>query len=152
MDNRATASALGYFLALGIIAVLVAILVAGGGNVIDSKTEVTQHDHLHSQGQILSNELQRVDRMSSRTATDSSLTLSVELHDKSVGVPYDIRIEDTLKENIYDIVLSPQNSQLEVTVKAHISHDVATPTTVKGGDVQITYSTTSGAIEVTGDA
>lgn len=148
-DERGVSTTVGYVLSLGVATLLLTGLLLAAGNFMADQREGASRTELRVVGQQLASDLAGADRLA-QAADDGSVTVRRSLPPRVVGSAYTIRIDQGgAVTDGYVITLEAENG-VTATARFTAETDVATPTSLTGGDVVISYDTDGSAVlEVT---
>lgn len=147
-DRRATSTALGYALALGISAILISGLLIAGGGLMESQRDQSARTELRVVGQTLADDLSSAARLADCPSCE--LTLRTDLPDRVAGQAYQIRVNETPETNVYRLVLTATASDTTTDVRLRTRVPVE-ETTVVGGSLVIEYDPAASRLEVRHD-
>ncbi|MEF8856597.1 MAG: hypothetical protein V5A16_04160 [Haloplanus sp.] len=147
-DNRATSTALGYVLSLGITALLVSGLLLAGGGLMESQRDQTARIELEVIGQTVADDLSSAARLADCDSCE--LRLRIDVPSRVAGEAYLLRIVEVSPPDTYRLALSTGRSNVAVNVTTRTVRPVA-ETTVTGGTMIVEYDPASGELEVRND-
>jgi len=141
--DRGVSTALGYVLTLTITVVLISgLMVAAGGFVSDERERVTETE-LDVVGNRLAAGIESVDRIGAAPG-ESRVEATIRLPPRVAGTTYSIEVEPGPPTGLVLTSTDP-----EVTVRVPVKNETALATSrVDGGDVTITYDSSSETLEV----
>ncbi|MFC7129801.1 DUF7266 family protein [Haloferax chudinovii] len=141
--DRGVSTALGYVLTLTITVVLISgLMVAAGGFVSDERERVTETE-LDVVGNRLAAGIESVDRIAAAPG-ESRVEATIRLPPRVAGTTYSIEVEPGPPTGLVLTSTDP-----EVTVRVPVKNETALATSrVDGGDVTITYDSSSETLEV----
>lgn len=151
VDHRAVSVTVGYILTLGVAALLMGVLIAGAGGLMESQSKQVINDELTVIGNQLASNIHEADRLATVAAADNSTTtgesghvaLTVRLPDRVAGTGYLIEIENET------ITLSSSNPDVEVTVShPEVQTEIAPTGQLNSGDLRIRYDPEDTRLEV----
>jgi hypothetical protein len=147
-DRRATSTALGYVLTLGIASLLISGLLIAGGGLMESQREQTARIELEVIGQTVADDLSSAARLADCDSCE--LRLRIDVPSRVAGEAYLIEIVEVSPPDTYRLALSTSQSNVAVNVTARTARPVA-ETTVTGGTMIVEYDPASGQLEVRND-
>lgn len=152
-DRRATSTALGYVLSLGIAAVLISGLLIAGGGLMESQRDQTARTELEVIGQTVADDLASAGRLADCDSCD--LRLRIDVPRRVAGEAYRVRVVEVDADPTVDsytsrFVLSTGRSDVAVNVTVHTSLPVA-ETSVAGGTIVVEYDPAASELEVRND-
>jgi hypothetical protein len=152
-NRRATSTALGYVLSLGIAAILVSGLLIAGGGLMESQRDQTARTELEVIGQTVADDLASAARLADCDSCD--LRLRIEVPRRVAGEAYLIRVvemdaDPSVDSYISRLVLSTERSDVSVNATVRTRRPVA-ETTVTGGTIVVEYDPAASELEVRND-
>lgn len=147
-DRRATSTALGYVLTLGIASLLISGLLIAGGGLMEGQRDQTARIELEVIGQTVADDLSSAARLADCDSCD--LRLRIDVPSRIAGEAYLIEIIEISPPDTYRLALSTGQSNVAVNVTARTARPVA-ETTVTGGTMVVEYDPASGQLEVRND-
>lgn len=147
LDDRGVSTALGYVLSLTITGLLVSGLLMAGGDLVADQREQTTRTELRVVGQHLAADVESADRLARRADAGETVTITSDLPERIVERPYQIALGTDGTRTYAELATTDPDIAVRVWINTELPLD--TPTTVKGGDVRITYSAPN--LEVTDD-
>lgn len=139
MADRAVSTALSYALILGIVTLLLTGLTAGFAPLVSNQQVAGTHTTLEVLGNDVASDISSVDRLAVTAGTDGTVVLRTRLPDRVGGSPYQIEIDETDGERLYEITLrSPEyETSATVRVRTRAEIDVDAIDTLDGGNLEI---------------
>jgi hypothetical protein len=147
-DRRATSTALGYVLTLGITSLLISGLLIAGGGLMEGQRDQTARIELEVIGQTVADDLSSAARLADCDSCD--LRLRIDVPSRVAGEAYLIEIIEVSPPDTYRLALTTGQSNVAVNVTARTARPVA-ETTVTGGPMIVEYDPASGQLEVQND-
>jgi len=147
-DRRATSTALGYVLSLGIAAILVSGLIVAGGGLMESQRDQSARIELQVIGQTVADDLSSAGRLADCDSCE--VRLRIDVPSRIAGESYLIQVIEVDPPHIYRLGLSTGRSNVAVNVTVRTSRPVV-ETTVTGGTIIVEYDPGSGELEVRND-
>jgi len=143
-DRRAVSVTVGYVMTLAIGAILLSGVAIGVGGVVESQTERTVESDLSVLGQTAAPNVESADRLARASevdrstdpgATAANVSVVVRLPNRVAGVPYEIAVDDDA------VTLRTERPETTLVID-HAARLNVTPATVRGGSIQLAYSST----------
>jgi hypothetical protein len=143
-DERAVSVTVGYVMTLAIGAILLSGVAIGVGGVVESQTERTVESDLSVLGQTAAANVESADRLARASeidrstdprATAATVSIVVRLPDQIAGIPYEITVDNDA------VTLRTERPETTLVVD-HAARLNVTPAAVRGGSIQVTYSST----------
>jgi hypothetical protein len=150
-DRRATSTALGYVLSLGIAAVLVSGLIVAGGGLMEDQRDQTARIELEVIGQTVADDLASAARLADCDSCD--VRLRIDVPSRVAGESYLIdvvEVDGAAPSYRYRLALTTGRSNVAVDVTVRTSVPV-TETSVTGGTMIAEYDPAAGQLEVRND-
>lgn len=152
-DRRATSTALGYVLSLGIAAILVSGLLIAGGGLMESQRDQSARIELQVIGQTVADDLSSAARLAD--CDSCAVRLRIDVPSRIAGESYLMRVvevdaDPSVGSYISRLVLSTGRSNVAVNVTVRTSVPVE-ETTVTGGAMIAEYDPGTGELEVRND-
>lgn len=147
-DRRATSTALGYVLSLGIAAILVSGLIVAGGGLMESQRDQSARVELEVVGQTVADDLSSAARLADCDSCE--LQLRIDVPRRVAGESYLLRVVEVAAPDSYRLVLSTGRSDVSVDVRLRTRRPVE-ETTVTGGPLMVEYDPAAGELEVRSD-
>lgn len=147
-DRRATSTALGYVLSLGITAILVSGLIVAGGGLMESQRDQTARIELEVIGQTVADDLASAARLADCASCE--LQLRIDVPSRVAGESYLIEVVEVDPPNYYRLALTTGRSNVAVTVSVRTSVPIV-ETSVTGGTMLVEYDPATGQLEVRND-
>ena len=147
-DRRATSTALGYVLSLGISAILVSGLIIAGGGLMESQRDQTARVELQVVGQTVADDLASAARLADCDSCE--LQLRIDVPPRVAGESYLIEVIEISPPDTYRLTLTTGRSNVAVNVTARTNVPVV-ETTVTGGTMIVEYDPAAGHLEVHDD-
>lgn len=150
LDRRATSTALGYVLSLGIAAILITGLLVAGGELVQNQREQSAHTELEVIGQTIADDLASASRLADCDSCELSLRISVP--DRVAGESYlidivEVEANPAYPEYIYRLDLETGRSGVTDSVMVRTRLPVA-ETSLAGGSLVVDYDSGAGQLEV----
>lgn len=142
MTDRATSVTINYTLSLVVVTVLMAGLLVGASNHLDTQRERTIRSEFDVLGNRLAADIGAADALAQRTAgtTDDVMVLRTSLPSETAGASYEIAVNATDLGGHYLVVVRfvslGTSANREVTLK---SRTPVLNSTLSGGSYQIEY-------------
>ncbi|RCU46276.1 hypothetical protein DU504_02530 [Haloplanus salinus] len=147
-DRRATSTALGYVLSLGIAGILVSGLIVAGGGLVEDQRDQSARIELQVIGQTVADDLASAGRLAD--CDSCTVRLRIDVPSRVAGDAYRIRIVEVDPPTVHRLVLTTGRSDAAANVTVRTRRPVA-ETTVTGGTLIVEYDPASGALEVRND-
>ena len=151
-DRRGVSVTVGYILMFTVAMLLMGVLLAGAGGLMESQSQQVITDELTVIGNQLASNIQEADRLAVVGAADADATetgdeptveLTVRLPERVAGTGYLVEVEHGT------ITLSTTNPDVEVTVPyPDPDTELAESDRLAGGDLRITYNPEDDQLEV----
>ncbi|AZH24987.1 DUF7266 family protein [Haloplanus aerogenes] len=148
-DRRATSTALGYVLSLGISAILISGLIVAGGGLMESQRDQSARIELQVIGQTVADDLSSAARLADCDSCE--VRLRIDVPSRVAGESYLIQVDEidgSPPAYRYRLTLSTGRSNVAVDVSVRTSVPVA-ETSVAGGTMIVDYD--AGQLEVRND-
>jgi hypothetical protein len=142
---RSVTSVLNYALMLGIVTLLVAGLLTGVGDLVESQQERAIRAQLDTAGNSLAADIETASRFVDKTGGDE-VRLRTELPDTVAGSHYTIEIDDA-GDDRYRLLIRSSDPTVRTTV--YVRSSVGVTGSVDGGQLLIEYE--DGELVVTND-
>ncbi|AXG09959.1 DUF7266 family protein [Haloplanus rubicundus] len=150
-DRRATSTALGYVLSLGIAAVLVSGLLVAGGGLMEDQRDQSARIELQVIGQTVADDLASAGRLSDCDSCDVRLRIDVPSRVASESYLIDVvEVDGTAPSYRYRLALTTGRSNVAINVTVRTSVPVV-ETSVTGGTMIAEYDPAAGTLEVRND-
>jgi len=145
-DRRGVSVTVGYILMLTVAMLLMGVLLAGAGGLMESQSQQVIDDELTVIGNQLASNIHEADRLAVVGAADTdepTVDLTARLPDRVAGTGYLVDIDSDT------ITLSTSNPNVEVTVDyPEPDTELAPSDQVAGGDLRLVYNSTDDQLEV----
>lgn len=150
--ERGVSTVMAYITALGITAVLLAIIIGGGSDIALSKAQGVTETELELTSEDLAGDVERVDRLVVSGDTTSIAQMQVDLPERAGGGVYSIHVTDAGDSNPETAYLRLVSDSGQASSRVFVR--TATPiqtTTIQGGDVVVTYNETADVLVIQND-
>ena len=147
-DRRATSTALGYVLSLGIAAILVSGLIIAGGGLMESQRDQSARIELRVIGQTVADDLASAARLAD--CDSCRVRLRIDVPSRVSGDAYRIEVVDVDPPHVHRLVLTTSRTNTAVNVTVRTVLPLA-ETTVVGGVLVVEFDPGAGELEVRND-
>ena len=147
-DRRATSTALGYVLSLGIAAILVSGLIIAGGGLMEGQRDQSARIELQVIGQTVADDLASASRLAD--CESCRVRLRIDVPSRVAGEAYRIRVVEVDSPHIHRLALTTGRTNAAANVTVRTTLPVA-ETTVAGGALVVEYDPAAGVLEVRND-
>lgn len=147
-DRRATSTALGYVLSLGIAAILVSGLIIAGGGLMESQRDQSARIELQVIGQTVADDLASASRLAD--CDSCTLQLRIDVPSRVAGESYRIQVIEVDPPHIHRLALTTGRSNAAANVTVRTTLSIA-ETTVVGGTLVVEYDPAASQLEVRND-
>ncbi|MFB6223993.1 MAG: hypothetical protein ABEH86_10045 [Haloarcula sp.] len=150
MRDRATSTAVGYVLTLGITLLLVVSLLSVSVSIVETERTRTVNSELSVLGNRLASELTTADSLVRAADDPHTVTLTTELPDRVAQGQYRIQIDEQATTGAYaryKIILESDVAETSVVVALKTGTAIE-ETTISGGSVVVSYDPSSDTLEV----
>lgn len=147
-DRRATSTALGYVLSLGIAAILVSGLIIAAGGLMESQRDQSARIELQVVGQTVADDLASASRLAD--CDSCRVQLRIDVPSRVAGEAYRIQVVEVDPPHISRLALTTGRTNAAANVTVRTTHPIA-ETTVVGGTLVVEYDPAAGELEVRND-
>lgn len=147
-DRRATSTALGYVLSLGIAGILVSGLIIAGGGLMESQRDQSARIELQVIGQTVADDLASAGRLAD--CDSCRVRLRIDVPARVSGEAYRIRIVEVDPPHHYRLALTTGRTNTAANVTVRTTRPIA-ETTVVGGALIVEFDPVAGELEVRND-
>lgn len=146
VDRRGVSVTVGYILMLTVAMLLMGVLLAGAGGLMESQSQQVISDELTVVGNQFASNIHEADRLAVIGTADTAeptVDLTVRLPQQVAGTGYLVLIENET------ITLSTSNPDVEVTVRyPEPTTEIAESDRIAGGDLRVVYDSETDQLEV----